>query len=140
MTQHLASQDNVGQHSVLNGALTAWALGAALLLGAAPVAAQDAKGCKDPAMFPQRIPNFSIGSCRSAQDTDTFRWPGGQQQAMGLRWADVEGARLTIDGELGKSAQESRGRVVPIAPSPLTCAPAAVPSRSLWPPRCPVLE
>lgn len=39
------------------------------------------------------------------------------QQAMGLRWADVEGARLTIDGELGKSAQESRGRVVPIAPA-----------------------
>ena len=76
MTQHLISHRN--------GFLRA-ALAASLVLAAAPATAQDAKGCKDPAMFPQRIPHFSIASCRSAQDADTFRWPGGQQQAMGLR-------------------------------------------------------
>ena len=40
------------------------------------------------------------------------------QQAMGLRWADVDLARgrLTIRGELGKSRQEQRGRIVPISP------------------------
>lgn len=58
-------------------------LSASLLPSASPVWAQDAKGCKDPAMFPTRIPNFQIASCRSAPDTYTFRWPGGQQQAMG---------------------------------------------------------
>ncbi|MDP2309298.1 MAG: tyrosine-type recombinase/integrase [Pseudomonadota bacterium] len=40
------------------------------------------------------------------------------QQAMGLRWADVDltRARLTVRGELGKSRQEQRGRVMPISP------------------------
>ncbi len=40
------------------------------------------------------------------------------QQAMGLRWADVDLARsrLTVRGELGKSKQEQRGRMMPISP------------------------
>lgn len=40
------------------------------------------------------------------------------QQAMGLRWSDLDlaRARLTIRGELGKSRQEQRGRIVPISP------------------------
>jgi integrase len=37
------------------------------------------------------------------------------QQAMGLRWADVEGNLLTIRGELGKSNREREGRLVPVA-------------------------
>ncbi len=74
--------------------------GASLAAGAAW--AQDAKGCKDPAMFPQRIPNFSIGSCRSAPDTDTFRWPGGQQQAMGLRTEVVYKVPKPADGAAPK--------------------------------------
>jgi integrase len=39
-------------------------------------------------------------------------------QAMALRWdwVDLEAQRLTIPSELGKSVQESRGRVVPLAP------------------------
>jgi integrase len=40
------------------------------------------------------------------------------QQAMSLKWSDLdlEHARLTIRGELGKSRQEQRGRIVPISP------------------------
>ncbi len=63
---------------------TCLATGCALLLSA-PALAQDAKGCKDPAMFPTRIPNYRIASCRSVTDTENFVWPGGQHQAMGLR-------------------------------------------------------
>lgn len=39
-------------------------------------------------------------------------------QAMGLKWSDFdfERATLTVRGELGKTAQEMRGRVVPISP------------------------
>jgi len=39
------------------------------------------------------------------------------QQAMGLRWDDVDmkNAMLTVRGELGKSFQERRGRVIPIS-------------------------
>jgi outer membrane protein OmpA-like peptidoglycan-associated protein len=62
-----------------------WTLMALVLASALPTAAQDAAGCKDPAMFPTRIPNYVIASCRSANDTDTFTWPGGRQQVMGLR-------------------------------------------------------
>lgn len=38
-------------------------------------------------------------------------------QAMRLLWSDVdvEGARLTVRGELGKTKQEMRGRVVPLS-------------------------
>lgn len=79
-----------------------WAAGAVLALTATPAAAQDAKGCKDPAMFPQRIPNFTIASCRSAQDADTFRWPGGQQQAMGLRTETVYKVAKPADGAAPK--------------------------------------
>ncbi len=39
------------------------------------------------------------------------------QQVMGLRWEDLYDGQLTIRGELGKSAQESRGRVIPVAPA-----------------------
>ncbi|MBP7453601.1 MAG: OmpA family protein [Ottowia sp.] len=78
------------------------AAGAAVSLAGAAAWAQDAKGCKDPAMFPQRIPNFSIGSCRSAPDTDTFRWPGGQQQAMGLRTEVVYKVPKPADGAAPK--------------------------------------
>ena len=93
MTQHLISRRN--------GFLRA-ALAASLVLAAAPATAQDAKGCKDPAMFPQRIPHFSIASCRSAQDADTFRWPGGQQQAMGLRTETVYKVPKPADGAAPK--------------------------------------
>lgn len=93
MTQHLISHRN--------GFLRA-ALAASLVLAAAPATAQDAKGCKDPAMFPQRIPHFSIASCRSAQDADTFRWPGGQQQAMGLRSETVYKVLKPADGAAPK--------------------------------------
>ena len=48
-------------------------------------AAPDAKGCQDPAMFPTRIPNYVIASCKTSNDTENFRWPGGQKQAMGVR-------------------------------------------------------
>ena len=78
------------------------AAGAAVSLAGAAAWAQDAQGCKDPAMFPQRIPNFSIGSCRSAPDTDTFRWPGGQQQAMGLRTEVVYKVPKPADGAAPK--------------------------------------
>ena len=39
------------------------------------------------------------------------------QQAMGLRWTDLDLARgrLTLRGELGKSRQEQRGRIVPLS-------------------------
>lgn len=52
---------------------------------AAPAGAQDAAGCTDPTMFPERIPKFAIASCRTVKDSDTFRWPGGEQDVMGLR-------------------------------------------------------
>jgi integrase len=40
------------------------------------------------------------------------------QQAMGLRWDDIDirGSTLTVRGELGKTKQERRGRVVPLSP------------------------
>jgi integrase len=40
------------------------------------------------------------------------------QQAMGLKWSDIDLARsrLTVRGELGKSRQEQRGRIIPISP------------------------
>lgn len=40
------------------------------------------------------------------------------QQAMGLRWVDVDLARsrLTVRGELGKSKQGQRGRMMPVSP------------------------
>ena len=40
------------------------------------------------------------------------------QQAMGLRWRDLDldRGRLTIRGELGKSRQEQRGRIMPVSP------------------------
>jgi len=81
---------------------TAKAAAVVLALAAIPAVAQDAKGCKDPAMFPQRIPHFSIASCRSAQDADTFRWPGGQQQAMGLRTETVYKVPKPTDGATPK--------------------------------------
>lgn len=55
------------------------------LCGATSVLAQDAAGCKDPAMFPNRIPNYNLAVCKSANDAEEFRWPGGSQQVMGLR-------------------------------------------------------
>ncbi len=47
--------------------------------------AQAAPECKDPAMFPNRIPNYSIASCKSGNDSENFRWPGGQNTVMGQR-------------------------------------------------------
>lgn len=38
------------------------------------------------------------------------------QQAMGLRWDDVDGDHLTIRGELGKMPAERVGRRIPVAP------------------------
>lgn len=75
---------------------------AALLGAAQPAFAQDAKGCQDPAMFPQRIPNYVIASCKRAQDADTFRWPGGQQQAMGLRTEVLYKVARPADGAAPK--------------------------------------
>ena len=45
----------------------------------------DAPSCSDPAMFPKRIPNYLIASCKTANDVQLFRWPGGQQEVMGIR-------------------------------------------------------
>lgn len=36
-------------------------------------------------MFPRRIPNYVIASCKRALDADTFHWLGGKQQVMDLR-------------------------------------------------------
>lgn len=47
--------------------------------------AADAANCKDPAMFPNRIPNYSIASCKSGNDSENFRWPGGEKAVMGQR-------------------------------------------------------
>jgi integrase len=40
------------------------------------------------------------------------------QQIMGLRWddLDLDGKTLTIRGELGKTQQEKRGRIIPVSP------------------------
>lgn len=66
--------------------LLAFSLIFGLLTSAAPpVLAADAAGCKDPAMFPKHVPNYVIASCKTANDSDTFRWPGGTEQLMGLR-------------------------------------------------------
>lgn len=46
--------------------------------------AADAKGCSDPAMFPTRMPGYDIASCKKGNDTALLRWPGGQQQVMGV--------------------------------------------------------
>jgi outer membrane protein OmpA-like peptidoglycan-associated protein len=48
-------------------------------------ASGDAPSCSDPAMFPNRIPNYLIASCKTANDVQLFRWPGGQQEVMGIR-------------------------------------------------------
>jgi len=48
-------------------------------------ASGDAASCSDPAMFPNRIPNYVIASCKSANDVQLLRWPGGQTEVMGLR-------------------------------------------------------
>jgi OmpA-OmpF porin, OOP family len=45
----------------------------------------DAPSCSDPAMFPKRIPNYLIASCKTANDVQLLRWPGGQQEVMGIR-------------------------------------------------------
>lgn len=55
-----------------------------LLALPAPLWAADAAGCSDPALFPNRIPQYSIASCRKANDSYTMRWPGGQQALLGL--------------------------------------------------------
>ncbi len=54
-------------------------------VSAAFAASGDAPSCSDPAMFPNRIPNYLIGSCKTANDVQLFRWPGGQQEVMGVR-------------------------------------------------------
>lgn len=46
--------------------------------------AQDANGCHDPAMFPNRIPNYLIATCKTANGSESFRWPGGQEQVLGV--------------------------------------------------------
>jgi outer membrane protein OmpA-like peptidoglycan-associated protein len=48
-------------------------------------AGADAAKCKDPAMFPKRVPNYAIASCKTSNDSETFRWPGGSEQPLGLR-------------------------------------------------------
>ncbi|MFY9477129.1 MAG: OmpA family protein [Aquabacterium sp.] len=48
------------------------------------VHAKDAAGCTDPALFTNRIPGYSIVSCKKSNDAVVMRWPGGQQQVMGL--------------------------------------------------------
>lgn len=58
---------------------------AVVLLAGNAQAQGDAKDCSDPAMFPTRIPNYVIASCKRGNDAEQMRWPGGQQQVMGLR-------------------------------------------------------
>lgn len=61
------------------------ALALPLCCGLLPSAhAKDAAGCTDPAMFTTRIPGYSIASCKKGNDAVVMRWPGGQQQVMGL--------------------------------------------------------
>ncbi|RYF82431.1 MAG: OmpA family protein [Comamonadaceae bacterium] len=86
--------------TVFGAALIAAFMGA---LAAPPAAfAQDAKGCQDPALFAQRIPNYVIASCKRAQDADTFRWLGGKQEAMGLRTELIYKVPNAADGATPK--------------------------------------
>ena len=60
------------------GLLVSW-------VSTALAASGDAPSCSDPAMFPNRIPNYLIASCKTANDVQLFRWPGGQEEVMGIR-------------------------------------------------------
>lgn len=56
-----------------------------MAMGALPITgAADAPGCSDPAMFPKRMPNYSIASCKKGSDAVTLLWPGGKKSLMGL--------------------------------------------------------
>lgn len=59
------------------------------LLAAVPAQAQtappDAKGCQDPAMFPDRIPGYAISRCDAAKASHTFTWPGGSRNVLGRK-------------------------------------------------------
>lgn len=76
--------------------------GAAVLLASGPTWAADARNCKDPAMFPNRIPNYAIVSCKTSNDAENFRWPGGQQQALGVRTEVVYRVPSPADGATPK--------------------------------------
>lgn len=77
-----------------------------------------------PAISPRAAPTWAeMDRCIAAADgwrrcvVIVMRCTGLRvQQAMGLRWADLAGNALTIRGELGKTDQERKGRVVPVAP------------------------
>ncbi|KPF67197.1 hypothetical protein IP84_13680 [beta proteobacterium AAP99] len=47
--------------------------------------AQDAKGCTDPAMFPNRIPGYVISRCDAGNTAHDFTWPGGKRQVLGRK-------------------------------------------------------
>ena len=76
-------------------------VGVGLLCGGGAWAA-DARGCSDPAMFPNRIPNYEIASCSSANDAQEFRWPGGSQQVLGVRTEVVYRVANPADGATPK--------------------------------------
>jgi len=77
-----------------------------------------------------------IHQCRGWQKdlTTILRFTGLRvQQAMSLKWTDfdLETGVLSIRGELGKSRQERRGRVIPVSPH-LVQLLATWPRRSEW--------
>jgi outer membrane protein OmpA-like peptidoglycan-associated protein len=59
------------------------------LLAVVPAQAQtapaDAKGCQDPAMFPDRIPGYAISRCDAANASHVFTWPGGSRSVLGRK-------------------------------------------------------
>jgi outer membrane protein OmpA-like peptidoglycan-associated protein len=83
--------------SLLRNAAVALAAVAACC-GVPAALAADAKGCKDPAMFEQRIPGYQIARCAQGQDAYVFRWPGGQQSVMGLKTEVVYSVPKPADG------------------------------------------
>lgn len=51
--------------------------------GQALAATGDAQGCKDPAMFPDRVPGYTIAKCATANDAADMRTRAGVEKVMG---------------------------------------------------------
>lgn len=71
---------------MLRPALSALLLSCAILPVLPALAAPgDAAGCKDPAMFPDRIPGYAISKCSSGLSSHVFISPGRQDTVMGKK-------------------------------------------------------
>jgi OOP family OmpA-OmpF porin len=66
-------------------AAAALLLGPLVLAQAAFGAAADARGCADPAMFPDRVPGYDILRCDTANTVHEFKWPGGSRGVLGRK-------------------------------------------------------